>query len=119
MPMDLAKVLAQGGAGSEEERANLMALEADMSVCQSVIFLTDDPAALWGYSGALLYLDGMEPEPGAEDWENMVIAWNQCSELGEQPVSGELYLGCRGCWQESQQETWRQSWRLWEKLLEA
>ncbi|MGM9593022.1 MAG: hypothetical protein ACI3U8_01575 [Candidatus Onthomonas sp.] len=119
MPVDLAAFLEQGGAGSEKVRANIMALEADMSVCQSVIFLTDDPAAFWAYSGALLYLDGTEPEAGAEDWENMVVAWSQCSGLGEQPVEGALYLGCRGCWQENQQETWEQSWQLWEKLLAA
>lgn len=99
MPMDLAAVLERGGAGNEEERANILVLEADMSVCQSVIFLTNDPEA--------------------EDWENMVVAWSQCSGLGEQPVEGALYLGCRGCWQESQRENWEQSRKLWENLLAA
>ena len=119
MPMDLAAVLERGGAGNDEERANILVLEADMSVCQSVIVLTNDPEAFWNYSGALLYLDGTEPEPEAEDWENMVVAWSQCSGLGEQPVEGALYLGCRGCWQESQRENWEQSRKLWENLLAA
>lgn len=116
MPMDLSAVLGRGGAGNEEERANILALEADMSACQSVIFLTDDPAAFWGYTGALLYRDGTEPEPEAEDWENMVVAWSGCLGFGESPTGYELYLGCRGCWQENQRENWEQSWALWENL---
>ncbi|MGM9536997.1 MAG: hypothetical protein ACI3VN_01555 [Candidatus Onthomonas sp.] len=119
MPLNLAAALEQEGANSETELTSFMALEADMSACQSVIFLTDDPASFWSYTRLLLYRDGTEPEEEAGDWENMVIAWSQCPELGGLPTERELYLGCRGCWKESQMETWQQSWTLWEKLLAA
>lgn len=115
--IDLGAVIERGGnTEGEKERGNLMALEADLNIFQSGIFLTDNPAALQAYTGALLYLDGSQPEAGAEDWENMAIAWSQCPWLGEVPVEQELYLAGRGCWQEKHSEQWARSWAFWEAI---
>lgn len=108
--LDLGLVLDRGGGTEgQQEYGELLALQADLEVGQSGIFLTDDPAALQACTGALLYLDGSEPEEGASDWENMVISW-------EQEGLGTVYAGLRGCWKEGWAETWRDYRALWEKL---
>lgn len=109
MKLDLASVLASGTQG-QQEYGELLALDADLEVGQSGIFLTDDPASLQAYTGALLYLDGTTPEPGAMDWENMVVPW-------ELEGAGTIYAGCRGCWKEDWEETWTQYQQLWEGFL--
>lgn len=117
MIIDLGAVIERGGGTEgQKEQGNLMALEADLSICQSVVFLTDDPASLQACTGALVYRDGGMPEAGANDWENMALAWSDCPRLGASPVEGELYLACRGCWQEDQQARWSEGWRLWKTI---
>ncbi len=95
--LDLDAVLTRGTQG-QREYGELLALDADLEAGQSGIFLTDD-ASLQAYTGALLYLDGTVPEPGAPDWENMVISWTR-------EDAGAIYVGPRGCWKESWEETW-------------
>lgn len=115
IPIDLGGIIARGGAQGQKEYGSLMALEADLSAFQSGVFLTDDPVSLQKYTGALLYLDGTEPPEGAEDWENMVLSWENLN-LPETGTNWELFLGCRGCWSEKQQETFEQSWILWQNI---
>lgn len=110
--LDLASVLADGAQG-QQEYGELLALNADLEVGQSGLFLTDDPASLQAYTGALLYRDGTQPAPDAPDapdWENMVASW-------ELEGAGTVYAGCRGCWKDDQRESWSRYWALWESLL--
>lgn len=109
MKLDLSSVLANGTQG-QQEYGELLALDADLEVGQSGIFLTDDPAALQTYTGAMLYLDGTMPEKGAADWGNMFVSW-------EEPDIGRVYAGCRGCWKEDWKETWAQYRQLWQGFL--
>lgn len=111
--LDLDRLLAQGaGTGGQQELGELMALEADLDVGQSGIFLTDSPAAFQAYTGALVYRDGTYPAEGASDWENMVVPW-------EQAGTGTVYAGLRGCWKEDWAETWNQYLALWRRLEAA
>ena len=84
-------------------------MNADLEAGQSGIFLTDDPASLQAYTGALLYRDGTQPENGSLDWENMVVSW-------EQEGAGTVSAGLRGCWKTDWRETWNRYWALWEAL---
>lgn len=124
MQLDL-RLLAERGTEGQKELGQLMALEADLDSCQSVLYLTDDPEALWQYTGALLYCDGTQPAPTATDWDRMVIPWKLPASLsGSTSATGEsmptqMYLGCRGCWKEQQYETWAGSRRLWERVVTA
>lgn len=107
--LDLDAVLTRGTQG-QREYGELLALDADLEAGQSGIFLTDDAASLQAYTGALLYLDGTVPEPGAPDWENMVISWTR-------EDAGAIYAGLRGCWKESWEETWGSYRDLWAAML--
>jgi len=110
--LDLGAMAARGGTEGQKEYGALMALEADLNSGESWVFLTDDAAAFQRYTGALLYRDGRCPERGAEDWEKMVVSW-------EQDGIGTIYLGCRGCWKESQRDAWAQGWAFWERLAQS
>ena len=107
--LDLNAVLTRGTQG-QQEYGELLALNADLETGQSGIFLADDPASLQAYTGALLYLDGAFPEPGAADWENMVISW-------EQEGAGRICAGLRGCWKDGWKETWEEYRGLWTAFL--
>lgn len=107
--LDLGQVISGGGAEGQQEYGELLALNADLEVGQSGIFLTDDPASLQAYTGALLYRDGEHPDETAEDWENMVVSW-------EQDDVGTVYAGLRGCRKDSWAETWEQYRILWNAL---
>lgn len=109
--LDLASVLVNGTQG-QQEYGELLALDADLEAGQSGIFFTDDPAALQAYTGALLYLDGTTPAPGAVDWENMFLSW-------EQEGQGSIYAGCRGCWKADWEETFAQYRQLWRGFAAA
>lgn len=109
--LDLASVLVNGTQG-QQEYGELLALDADLEAGQSGIFFTDDPAALQACTGALLYLDGTTPEPGAMDWENMFLPWAQ-------EGAGRIYAGCRGCWKADWEETFDQYQQLWRGFAEA
>lgn len=109
--LDLRAVLERGAQG-QNELGELMALEADLDVGQSGIFITDDPAAFQAQTGALLYRDGSLPVAGAQDWERMVISW-------EEEGLGPVYAGLRGCWKEDWQETWALYQELWAGLAAA
>ncbi len=98
--------------GWYDTAAALMALEADLNSGESRVFLTDDAASFQRCTGALLYRGGHYPERGAEDWEKMVASW-------EQDGIGTVYLGCRGCWKESQRDAWAQGWAFWERLAQS
>lgn len=108
--LDLGMVIERGGTAGQQEYGELLALNADLEVGQSGILLTDDPASLQAYTGALLYRDGSQPENGPLDWENMVVSW-------EQEGAGTIYAGLRGCWKDDWQETWTLYRELWETLL--
>ena len=113
MVLDLAALAARGGSpDGQREQGELMALEADLNICQSVIFLTDDPASLQACTGALIHLDGSQPAPDATDWQNLSLPWADCPALGDSPIEGALYLTCRGCWRDDQREAWSQSREL-------
>ncbi len=114
--LDLRALAERGNTEGEKERGQLMALEADMAVCQSVLYLTDDPEALWSYTGVLLYKDGTQPSRDASDWENMVIPWKLPAALDDNDMP--VYLGCRGCWEQDQKESWDLSRKLWNRILE-
>lgn len=122
--LDLQLLAARGTEG-QKELGQLMALEADLDSCQSVLYLTDNPQALWEYTGALLYTDGTQPASDATDWDKMVIPWelpasvtSSANAKGANPPL-RMYLGCRGCWKEKQHETWLRSWQLWHRILET
>lgn len=108
--LDLGMIISRGGTEGQQEYGELLVLNSDLEVGQSGIFLTDDPASLQNYTGALLYQDGTQPKEGASDWENMVISW-------EQEGIGTVYAGLRGCWKDSWAETWEQYRALWDALL--
>lgn len=116
IPLDLGEIARRGSTSGQQEHASILALNADLNSCQSVLFLLEDPQAFQTFSGALLYLDGSEPLPEADDWENMVLDWTQIFGSAPEGIEGPLYLGCRGCWKEEQREDWRASRQLWEKL---
>lgn len=118
--LDLGLILDRGGSTEgEKEQANLMALEADLNIFQSGIYLTDNPEALQKWTGALCYADGTVPEAGAEDWENMAVSWRELPGLGEMPVDGEFYLALRGCWNEEQRNKWERALEFWRAILEG
>lgn len=108
--LDLGLVISRGGTDGQQEYGELLALNSDLEVGQSGIFLTDDPASFQAYTGALLYRDGTQPQENAGDWENMVISW-------EQGGIGTVYAGLRGCWKDSWAETWEQYRILWYALM--
>lgn len=108
--LDLGTIIDRGGTEGQQEYGELLALNSDLEVGQSGLFLTDDPASLQTYTGALIYRDGTQPAQGAADWENMVVSW-------EQDGVGTVYAGCRGCWKDDWRETWNQYWALWKSLL--
>lgn len=108
--LDLGLVISRGGTEGQQEYGELLALNSDLEVGQSGIFLTDDPASFQTYTGALLYRDGTQPEESAGDWENMVISW-------EQDGIGTVYAGLRGCWKDGWAETWEQYRILWNALM--
>lgn len=116
IPLDLGEIARQGSTFGQQEHANILALNADLNSCQSVLFLLEDPQAFQAFSGALLYLDGSEPQPEATDWENMVLEWTQIFDFLPEGIEGSLYLGCRGCWKEEQWEDWNASRQLRENL---
>lgn len=107
--LNLRQVIARGGTEGQQEYGELLALNADLEVGQSGIFLTDDPASLQAYTGALLYRDGTRPDKTEEDWKNMVVSW-------EQEGVGAVYAGLRGCWKDSWTETWEQYRIFWNAL---
>lgn len=108
--LDLGLVISRGGTDGQQEYGALLALNSDLEVGQSGIFLTDDPASFQAYTGALLYQDGTQPQENAGDWENMVISW-------EQDGIGTVYAGLRGCWKDSWTKTWEQYRILWDALM--
>ena len=89
--LDLRLVIERCGTEGQQKYGELLALNSDLEVGQSGIFLTDDPASLQAYTGAFLYRNGTMPENGPLDWQNMVISW-------EQEGVGTVYAGLRGCW---------------------
>lgn len=107
--LDLNALLTRDAQGQQEYGA-LLALNADLEAGQSGLFLTDDPAALQAYTGALVYRDGTVPAEGAVDWENMTVSW-------EQEGVGAVWAGLRGCWKDDWRETWTQYRTLWDALL--
>ncbi len=102
--------LMANGPSNEEATAHAMSLQADLSVLDSALFLTDDPEGLQTYAELFLYKDGTEPAEGARDLENMVIPW-------ETPVDGSYWLGLRDCRAENLRKNWEPSWRLWQNIL--
>lgn len=112
------RLVAQRGTSGQQEYADLLALDADLNCGQSTIFILEDPEAFQAYSGALLYLDGTEPQEGADDWENMALSWEDAA--GPLPEgTSPIWLACRGCWKEEQRESWESARRLWERLIAA
>lgn len=59
---------------------------------------------------------GRQTDPETTDWENMVLDWTQVFGALPEGIEGPVYLGCRGCWKEEQQEAWNASRQLWENL---
>ncbi len=114
--LDLRAIGERDSTGGQQEYAGLLALDADLNCGQSTIFLLEDPEAFQAYSGALLYLSGMEPAEGAADWENMAMPWQDVLGAVPEGVDGPLWLGCRGCWKEEQRESWESSRRLWARF---
>lgn len=114
--IDLDAMLRRGDTNGEKERANLTALEADMSSNQSDIFILEEPEAFQAYSSALLKLDGTEPT-ASDSWETMVINWQDCDAVNALSPGGNYYLGFRGCWKESQRKEWEENQILWQKIL--
>lgn len=116
--LDLRAVGERGTSG-QQEYADLMALDADLNCGQSTIFIMEDPEAFQAYSGALLYLDGSEPQAGASDWKNMTVSWQDTVGPIPDGAQAPLWLGCRGCWKEEQREGWESARRLWERIVAA
>ena len=102
------------------ERTNLM---ADISNCDSFLFLMEDPAAAQTAYGFLAYPDGTEPEITDSVPEGLWLAWKDCPALTSllaeenQTVFSQLYIGRRGV-SESDHCTYLESYvALWEKLI--
>lgn len=119
MALDLRAIASRGSTSGQQEYADLLALDADLNCGESTLFLLEDPEAFQAYAGALLYLDGTEPQAGAADWENMTVSWEDA--VGPLPAGMEtpLWLACRGCWKEEQREGWEHSRQLWERITAA
>jgi hypothetical protein len=115
--LDIQSILSSGAAAGQQEYGDLLALNSDLSCGQSILFLLEDPEAFQDFCGALLYLDGSEPEQGASDWENMVMKWSDILPVSSLMPETEIYLACRGCWMDEQQETWNHSRALWDNLF--
>lgn len=113
--LDLRAVLERGTSG-QQEYADLMALNADLNCGQSTIFLLEDPEAFQAYCGALLYLDGEQPEEGALGWQNMTVSWEDTVGPLREGTHASIWLGCRGCWKEDQRESWESGRRLWNRV---
>lgn len=111
------RAIGSEAADRQQEYAGLLALDADLNCGQSTIFLLEDPEAFQAYCGALLYLDGAEPQTGALDWENMTVSWEDTVGPLPEGTKAPLWLGCRGCWKEEQRESWESARRLWENIL--
>lgn len=105
--LDLGLIIDRGGTiQGEQEPANLMSLEADLNIFQSGLFVTEDPRALQMWTGALCKPDGTAPDPNGEDWDRLALRWADLPWLGEPPEGLDLYIACRGCWNEEQKNKW-------------
>lgn len=116
--LDMRSVLERGTSG-QQEYADLMALNADLNCGQSTIFLLEDPEAFQAYCGALLYLNGEQPEEGALDWKNMTVSWEDTVGPLREGTHTPIWLGCRGCWKEDQRESWESARQLWARIAAA
>lgn len=114
--LDMRSVLDRGTSG-QQEYADLMALNADLNCGQSTIFLLEDPEAFQAYCGALLYVDGTQPEEGALDWENMTVPWQGTMGPLREGTQAPIWLGCRGCWKADQRESWESARQLWNRIV--
>lgn len=76
---DAASSDPAAAAGAVTNAYELMAamtrLSGDLTAAESYIFLTDDPAGLQQAALLFGYLDGSVPAEGADDVENMTVAW--------------------------------------------
>lgn len=117
--LDLRAVAGRGFTSGQQEYADLLALDADLNCGQSTIFIMEDPEAFQAYSGALLYLDGTEPQAGAMDWENMAVSWEDTVGSLPEGTHAPIWLGCRGCWKKEQREGWESARQLWTRIAEA
>lgn len=105
--LDLGLIIDRGGTiQGEQEQANLMSLEADLNIFQSGLFVTEDLRALQMWTGALCKPDGTAPDHDGEDWDRLVLHWADLPWPGEPPEGMDLYIACRGCWNEEQKDKW-------------
>ena len=85
--VDITPYYAQLGSESTEGYLAVATLDADLVGCRSGLFLLEDPETFQRVTGALRYLDGSQPEEGAEDWENMARLLDD--------KQSPLYIACR------------------------
>ena len=121
------------------QMAGVTQLSAEITDGNTFIFIMQDPRGFEWQTGALRYLDGTQPEDPNEtdtaNWREMVYQWKDCpvlagldlgqyngytimdSEVGEnQDVLANLYIGCRGVWNEKQQDRFADGEALWDAL---
>ena len=127
----------------EAASAAVTGLTVDLSTGRIFLLLLDDPEGFQARMGALGYLDGGippldDPVYGAEDWREMVYAWEDCPVLAgldlgtytqfldieETSLDGQtamdgIYVGCRVLWDEEQQTAFAADTRLWQALTEG
>lgn len=103
------------------ERANLM---ADISACDSFLFLMEDPATAQAAYAILAYPDGTEPETIDPVPEGLWLAWKDCPALtallpeANQTVFSQLYVGRRVVGASDNCPHLESYVALWEKLIE-
>lgn len=126
--------------GNDSEPQAVMAtnvqLIADISACESFLFLLEDPEGFQTSYHALSRLDGSLPEEDDCSVEGVVLQWKDCPalsglDLGEyaedlfgstlsgsnQELLSSLYIARRGFWTE-QDEAYRDGYTaLWENMI--
>ena len=134
----LMQYASASGADLQTTTAAEVRLMADLTECESYIFLLEDPPRFQQLYRALCKLDGTLPEDGDYSAEGTYLAWGDCPvlaglELGEfsyqlmgETVSGSsdellsrLYVARRGVWTEKTAADIEGCAVLWDKITKG
>lgn len=102
---------------------NVDKLNSDFYTRQSGIFLLDDPENFQKAHGALAYLDGSTPPEGAEDWEKMIVPWEEWAGSVDVELHNcdgkQLWFARRAAFSEADEAAFAGAGALWEALWAA
>ena len=116
--------LAQYTSGGNRQTAAAaeVRLMADLTECESYIFLLEDPEQFQQVYRTLCKLDGTTPEDGDYSGEGTYLAWEDCPVLaGLEPdgLPSRLYVARRGIWTEKTALHLEGCTALWNKITEG